>query len=244
MNEKSVLEEALMDYFRRFRVNGTELPKRSTVEMSKSLLKTHVLNEHTIDISKDGDFPKFSRFWKGFVMELKAHGKADVRHNREVPDPILAKIYTLLSAIHDLMTGDPNDPTYDDILTRIPEEIHDKFHFYAQYGCMMIIMSFFARRGREGMADLKISDFEIITDDFGNRFYRKNRGELSKNHRTDSEDLDIGGLITFEVNAEGLSPGLYMKDFIGKLNKNCEYIFQRPARASKLFDIKSNPDCW
>ena len=80
-----------MDYFRRFRVNGSELPKRSTVEMYKSLLKTHILNEHTIDISKDADFPKFLRFWKGFVMELKTHGKADVRHNREVPDPILAK---------------------------------------------------------------------------------------------------------------------------------------------------------
>ena len=244
LKEQNEIEMALLGFFRLFRVKDGELPRRSTVEFYKSFLKNYIIKEKHLDISDKNVFIKFNRFWKSYAESLKSEGKGDVQHNCEVPDEILSDIYSLLATIHDLMNADPHDPSYETLLEKLPEQIHDSFHYYAQYGAMLVIMHFLARRGREGMAQLKKDDFRIIEDENGDRFYKKVRGELTKNHRTDSENLELGGLIPFTVTPENFSPGLYLKDFIGKLHKNCDFIFQKPARESKKFHIKENPECW
>ena len=244
LNDQDEVEMVILGFFRLFRVNNGELPKRATVDLYKSFLKNHIIREKGMDISDKNKFIKFNRFWKSYAESLKSEGKGDVKHNSEIPDEILGRIYSLLAIIHDLMTADPNHESYEELIKQLPEEIQGKFHYYAQYGAMLIIMQFMARRGREGMAKLKKTDFEIIEDENGERFYKKVRGELTKNHRVDSENLDIGGIITFQVSPEGLSPGLFLRDFINKLNPSCEFIFQKPAQESKKFKLLENPDVW
>ena len=244
LNDQDEIEMVILGFFRLFRVNNGELPKRATVDLYKSFLKNHIIREKGMDISDKNKFIKFNRFWKSYAESLKSEGKGDVKHNSEIPDEILGRIYSLLAIIHDLMTADPNHESYEELIKQLPEEIQGKFHYYAQYGAMLIIMQFMARRGREGMAKLKKTDFEIIEDENGERFYKKVRGELTKNHRVDSENLDIGGIMTFQVSPEGLSPGLFLRDFINKLNHSCEFIFQKPAQESKKFKLLENPDVW
>ncbi|XP_014672132.1 PREDICTED: uncharacterized protein LOC106812703 [Priapulus caudatus] len=47
---------------------------------------------------------------------------------------------------------------------------------------MFEILFYFCRRGRENMRDLKVSDFEVASDEIGRRYVREKTSEQTKNH--------------------------------------------------------------
>jgi hypothetical protein len=59
----------------------------------------------------------------------------------------------------------------------------------------------------------------------------------SKNHQADSQNLDLGGIITFVTNEAGLNPGRFLELYIKKLNLKNENLFQRPNRPAKKFSL-------
>ena len=98
---------------------------------------------------------------------------------------------------------------------------------------IVILQVHLGRRGREGIDLLKKTDFEIFEHPTVGRYFQKIVGESSKNHKSDSEVLEAGGVIMFETNHFGLNCGQYLKDYIAKLDPTCEFMFPRPIRESK-----------
>ena len=131
------------------------------------------------------------------------------------------------------------------LINQLPESYRGSFNYLAQYGAFFLVVQFLARRGRENLHALKKADFELQQDEDGNEFFVKVTGELTKNHRNDSENIDeLGGILPFMETPEGLNPGLYFKEYLKKLNGKNDHLFQRPARPSKKFQLHMNPDCW
>ena len=213
--------------------------------MYKSFLRGNILKKTNLDLTNATIFPGFKRFYDGYCKTLKSAGKGNVTHNPEVPDDHLSKIYSLLNTIHGLMLGDPNDPSYEQLISTIPENFIKDIHYIALYGAIVLITQFLAKRGREEIDSYEKTDFDLREDEDGNRFYKKIVGRRSKNHQKDSENVEeTGGLILFEPTPENLSPGQYLHDFFEKLSPKSNSLCQRPRRKSKHFDIKTNPSCW
>ena len=70
-------------------------------------------------------------------------------------------------------------------------------------------------------------------------YYAKVQSEVSKNHQRDDEDLELGGIIPFTANNQGLNAGHYIELFCTFLNPENEFFFQKPKRAAKKFNIHS-----
>ena len=245
-NDPNELEKTIQSFFQQFRVGKDQsLPKRNTSDMFKSHLKGHILKKVNLDITDTKIFPGFKRFYDGYCKTLKSAGKGNTKHNPEVPDESLAKIYSLLNTIHGLMLGDPNDPSYDELLSKIPNEKQENIHYLALYGAIMLITQYLAKRGREEIDQYRKTDFELLEDDQGNRYYKKIVGRNTKNHQKDSENVEeTGGIIPFSPTPEGLSAGQYLHDFLEKLSPKSDFLCQRPCRKSKSFKIHKNPTCW
>ena len=253
LNDKELLEKSLQDFFNNLRVGKEKLrPMRNTAEMYKTFIKGYILKKNGQDISDSIIFRNFCDFYKGFCKTLKSEGRGDTHHNREIPDSVIAEIYELLATIYSLMIADPNDASYQDLIRKLPESYRGDqgqtkgFNYLAQYGFLFIFIQFNARRGRENLDELKKTDLEMKKDEDGNIYFVKVTGELTKNHRSDSENVEeTGGLIPDLVTPEGFNPALFVKEFLKKLNPKSEFVFQRPTRLSKQkFRIQENPDCW
>ena len=59
-------------------------------------------------------------------------------------------------------------------------------------------------------------------------FYVRAKLQGTKNHAKDSQDLRAGGIINFEVNENGLNPGLYFETYQKFLNPENNLLFQQP----------------
>ena len=68
---------------------------------------------------------------------------------------------------------------------------------------MYTVMIFDVRRGQEGLISLTTDFYEKMSSGKFT-FYRKKRGEMTKNHRTDDEDIRNAGLIPFHEDEQGL----------------------------------------
>ena len=63
---------------------------------------------------------------------------------------------------------------------------------------MFTVILYDCRRGRESLVDLKKDSYERAHNDaLGRSYWRKIRGELTKNHRKDTEDVRNSGIIPF-----------------------------------------------
>ena len=98
----------------------------------------------------------------------------------------------------------PGYKSYHQLTEELPEEYRESWHVLLPYAAMCLICLLTGRRAREGLDQLKKSDFQKVYDSETNtHFYQKIRGELTKNHRQTSEDLTKGGKIFFKDNALG-----------------------------------------
>ena len=90
-----------------------------------------------------------------------------------------------------------------------------------------------------GIDGIKKSDFIKRYDEQTKEyFYSEIEGGFSKNHRTDDEGRrsEKGGVIPLAVTDHGLNPGRFIEQVSEKMSEN-EFLFQRPRRESKHFDI-------
>ena len=159
-----------------------------------------------------------------YVKQLKKEGKADTKHNPAIPEEDMVKVFGLGVVLHGIMDG-----TNDD-LTRLPANWENTYHYLAQYVAIVILEYHLGRRGREGINQLKKTDFDIFEHPTVGRYYQKIKGEATKNHKTDSEILENGGIVMFATNKYGLNCGQYIKDYIAKLDPTCDDLFPRPKR--------------
>ena len=113
-------------------------------------------------------FPLLQRFYKGFIKELKALGKADTRHNDPIDEVTEEKIDDMLSTIQKLMEEkDKSSQRYKNLVLCLPEAHREDWHRLAQYGAMYICVKYCARRAREGIF------FQILNSFFSNfTFYK------------------------------------------------------------------------
>ena len=81
-------------------------------------------------------------------------------------------------------------------------------------------------------------------EETGMKYYKKTKGELSKNHREDSENMDNGGTMNFEENSVGFNASLFLQLFISKQHPDAQFFFSQPQRAKKDFRLRSNPSIW
>lgn len=233
------MESHLISFFQTIRVRDNKLPKRGYLESIKSNLKCHILglSGGKVDISQPAIFPGLHQFLKGHQKELKSAGRADTEHYQEIADEDLMKIFDLCQNVVTALERRGEDD-YQEKLMKIPSEFRNCYHKLLQYAAQIIVMLMDCRRGREGLEDLKKSTYCKEYDPTSDTsFFVKTCGEKSKNHQTDSENLKQAGIIHFSQSAHGFNPGKTYEFYLNSLHEDNVYLFQRPRRPSKEFDL-------
>ena len=136
--DKDRLENALIQYFSTYRKKNGDLPKKNTIEASKSHIKTMIKKEtkSLVDIGDESQFPNFSRFWKGLLGKFKSNGKLDTEHHECMTEEELEKFFDLLKTLYKLMQLNENDEDFHVYLEKIPEEWKESYHYLAMYGAI------------------------------------------------------------------------------------------------------------
>ena len=76
-------------------------------------------------------------------------------------------------------------------------------------------------------------------------YFEKTRGEATKNHLKDVENVSLSGIIPFHTDEFGYNPGQLFGYYLATLNPQNENLFQRPLVPSKNFDIhKKSAKIW
>ena len=250
ITNKSLLEDYIIQYFSTMEVTVSEdgkqvskVPKRNTVDFERSMLKNWLLSdlECPHDITNKALFPKFERFWNGFVRGIKAEGRGETKHTPAIEDQSLKKVFRFAAAMTELYEahlenshGNWTD-RYKKALAALPEEVQDCHHLWIRHLAQFTICLFAIRRGLEGLETLTIQHYKLEVDAVGNKSWRKCLGEASKNHGKDQENLDNEGLILFKACPEtGYNPGRLLELFLGCLSDGCKFIFQAPRIGEKL----------
>ena len=70
--------------------------------------------------------------------------------------------------------------------------------------------------------------------------YEKTRGESSKNHGSDSEDLSNSGIILFHTDEFGYNPGEIMEIYLSMLHPDHAALFQRVRLPTKKFTLRTS----
>ena len=178
------------------------------------------------------------------MKKLKAEGKADTRHHPEIPAATQRAFHILFG--HLLRVVNARDcHEYEHMLQNLPEKCRNAYHDLLQKAVMYILVMFDCRRGQEGLAALNKDFFSKAWDENTQKFrYEKARGEASKNHHTDSEDLSNSGIILFDTDEFGYNPGELMEFYLGKLHPANPALFQRPRIVSKKFNLHAASSTW
>ena len=113
----------------------------------------------------------------------------------------LQKLLVVLQKIMDC--PDKDSLEYKELIKDLPMGYEKSYHRLIQYGAIMIICLHTGRRGREGIDELTKSHFMKKTTEEDGVHYAKIKGELSKNHSKDDQNLDEGGVIPFAENELG-----------------------------------------
>ena len=216
------LEEQLIHFIHNYRVNDNELPKKSTIEQMRSFIKIEILKstDNKFDIADLVQFPRFCKFYKGYMKKLKIEGKGEkVSISTPIPNADLAKINQFLVYLHSVMNGTTSD------LSRIPQGYEQKYHSLVQKGLIFILFSFYPRKSSTYSSiqngELKVDDFEITNHPVLGQCYKK----------IDDDQT----FIPFRENKYGLNYGQYMKDYISVLNPNSSWLLTQPHRSANVF---------
>ena len=152
-----------------------------------------------VDINNEAVFKSFHNFYSGFIKKLKRAGKADTRHNPEIPAATQRTLHILFGHLQRVLNA-RDCHEYEYMLQNLPEKCRDNYHDLLQKAVLYIVIMFDCRRGLEGLAAMDRNFFSKEWDETTQKFhYEKTKGETSKNHQADSEDLSNSGIILFET---------------------------------------------
>ena len=176
-------------------------------------------------------------FYSGFIKTLKGEGRADTKHNPEIPAATQTAFNKLFG--HLLRVINARDcHEYEHMLQNLPAKCRDNYHDLLQKGVMYILIMFDCRRGLEGLAAMDKDVFQKQWDENTQRFrFEKTKGEASKNHQNDSEDISNSGIILFDTDEYGYNPGELMEFYLSKLHPKNPALFPRQRMISKRFNL-------
>ncbi|CAG2195428.1 Dixin [Mytilus edulis] len=110
--------------------------------------------------------------FKAMCKKMRQEGKGKIQHKPSIQKGDIVKLYNHSRVFN------PNIPT--GLLNKVFFEV----------------MLYFCRRGQENLRDLKVSDFDILTDDSGKRYVSKVTSELTKNHQgAQTEEFEPEGVV-------------------------------------------------
>ena len=127
----------------------------------------------------------FQNFYAGYIKRLKSSGKGDTDHRQEIPQSSLDAIMDLLILLQKILRiKNKKSPEYHNLVSKLPEDYKNDYHFLMQKGMVFMILSLFARRAKEGMDKLTKSHFEKKYCDQNNyHYWKRAKGEKTKNHK-------------------------------------------------------------
>ncbi len=234
------IESVLCDYFTSLRLNSGDLPKRNYFDSIKSHTKMKILQltGGALDITSM-KFAKLSTVLKGLHRELKVQGLGDTKHYPELPTSVLGQIFQAFHKVTQFAQAWKNGDHKSamELWNDLPDSYQSKPNLLMQHAVTVTIILADLRRGREGLAELQKDHFEKKVDhETGQHYFQKTKGELSKNHRTDKENMENTGLIIKTDNMSEFDPGLLFEIYCSSLNPDNDFLFQRP----KLFKDRNN----
>ena len=220
--DKEKLQDTLIHYFYSWRTSQGEVPKRNTLESKKALTIQVILRttKGKIDLRKITDFPKFNKFYKGYMTKLRIEGKGDAVSVSDIPQEHMKKIYEFLAYLQSIMNGTCQD------LSRMPESEKNGFHYLAQQGAIFILMHYLSpkKTNRGSYHNLKIKDFAMQNDGKSGLVYKKINGQKDE-------------FIPFGVNDYGLDCGEYLRQYIKKIQPGCPWLLPLPLKFMKAEGI-------
>ena len=233
--QKEDLENKIIAFLDRLRTNKGELPSKSYFEGVKSGIKMALLelSKEQVDIS---NMKKLAQMTKGVHRKLKEAGKGDVKSHPRLPDSVLDKIYHAFGDLTKFL--ETKDLKH---LCSLPQDYKDHPVKLLQYSVIFSIIILDVRRGREGLADLPKDCYTLCREE-SFQFFKKSRGEGSKNHQSDSENLGNNGIIAFCQGSHGFNPGLLLRIHLDHLNPDCPNMFQKPKDLGP--HELAYEDCW
>ena len=139
---------------------------------------------------------------------MKSEGRADTKHNDPIDEDTEEKLNDLMALLQKVMEEkDRTSENYKKLLLDLACLVpgyENSWHKLVQWCMMYIIMKYHARRGREGMDELKKCSFAKTYDAKNNSYqYVKVVGEASKNNRDTDQDLSKEGVIPFTIYKNG-----------------------------------------
>ena len=176
--------------------------KKSTFDALRYGLKRYFQENAGIDIVNDPTFSKSKETYQCLIKKLKSDGLAFTSHFPAISENDVKKIISSLD---------------------------DTTPFKLQYLTWFYIQLYFCRRGGENIRDMKVSDFEILTDDTGRQYLIKSKDEMQKNHRENDVEHSIGGRI-YATNKDKC-PVKIFQSYLKKLNHSCEFLWQKPKNS-------------
>lgn len=162
---KEELDKELSSFYLEARTLDGQVYKKTSLDSIRYGLNRYLKappHNKTFDIIHDSAFAASNDMYKVASREIKATGRAEIKHHPHMVDLDREKLYR---------------SSY--LSTDTPYGLYNKVQYDVRY--------FFCRRGCENMEKMTKSSFSVQTDESSGRKYVTMRDELTKNHRDDQE---------------------------------------------------------
>lgn len=144
----------------------------------------------------------FLKVFKGSLKKLRSEGKDRVTHHAPIPAPDMAKI--------------------KNITTDNPKGLQQRV--------FVDIMLHFARRGNEGLRNLRRDSFSFEVDENGHEYAFVAHEEVEKKRQGVHRD-DCPKQAVMYATGDPDCPIQNLKKYLSKLNESCQFFFQRPKKS-------------
>lgn len=225
-----------------------KMPKLNTASKMRSCIKTAIMDRYKVNITDKCLFPEAEKKWKAFSKEVVKNKRGDTEHHEEIDPETLLQIYSLLSNVKNAIQA-RGTSEYQAKLAKIPVESQSQLNKLAQWGAILILMSYEVRRGGEGYKELEVKDFQIFDDgQYDFKYIRKTFGEAEKNNPLGS-NKECHGVIPYMELAAGFNPGEYFEWYISllptELHKNAKkvFLFPKPKSTTKKWSVHTVGVC-
>lgn len=228
-------------------VNGEEIwPKKAYAEKIRSNIKMSILHKFKVDITDPGQFPESAKNWKSFCEKLAKEGRSETEHHPEVDPVTMEAINSLGMDVMAALEARGTDE-YDEKLSKVPPELHNKLNSVLQWIAMMQLVLFECRRGGENIDQLRKKDFKEFEDAVKKfKYIKHDSTEKDKNHQQGTNS-SVYGCIPFLDFADNFNPGkifsFYLKclpDESTKEGVEGGFLFPKPRQQSKKFDMHNS----
>jgi len=239
LNDPEQLETVLLSYFESMRVNAEgkiQLPKKNYLDSVLSNIKLWILTqtEQKEDISR---FPKLRLLLKSLHKELKENGRGDTTHYEPIDDESLGRTFSFIALVTNCFIT-RGTPAFEENIAKLPFSCRKRFHYMLQASAQFLMTLLDCRRGRKGLVKLTKDHYKkCYSRKHDLYYYSKTKGEVTKNHQRDDENIGTSGIIPFQENKFGCNPGKTLELYLSILHPKFDKFFQKPRVEAKNFSL-------